>query len=73
MTLDPRKRGSSQVLLLVFAWLVVGIPAAWGVTQTVKQSLNLFRAPPANPTPATRPTALHGIPFTAHASQAHRG
>ena len=39
-------------LLLVVAWLVVGIPAAWGVSQTVMRSLDLFRSPPA---PATSP------------------
>src|SRR5437868_4109652 len=49
--------------LVLLAWLVVGIPAAWGVEQTVIKSLALFRnAPPAAPAvapaaaPATAPT-----------------
>jgi hypothetical protein len=32
-------------LKLIVVWLIVGIPAAWGVTQTFKQSLKLFVAP----------------------------
>ena len=44
---------------LVLAWLVVGIPAAWGVKQTFEQSLKLFQsAPPA----ATRPAATQPTP-----------
>ncbi len=40
-------------LLLIVAWLVVGVPAAWGVSQTVMRSMDLFRSPPAILTPAT--------------------
>lgn len=29
---------------LVAAWLVVGIPAAWGVWQVVQRSMALFRS-----------------------------
>ncbi len=28
--------------LLIFAWLFVGLPLAWGVTQTIIKSLALF-------------------------------
>jgi hypothetical protein len=28
---------------LAISWLVVGVPAAWGVTQVVLKSLALFR------------------------------
>jgi hypothetical protein len=28
---------------LIVSWLWVGIPLAWGVSQTILQSLNLFR------------------------------
>jgi hypothetical protein len=28
---------------LVLAWLVVGLPAAWGVWQVVQRSMALFR------------------------------
>ena len=48
MSSDDRSHRTSPLLLIV-AWLVVGIPAAWGVRQTVMRSLDLFRAPPAPP------------------------
>jgi hypothetical protein len=38
--------------LLIVAWLIVGLPALWGVSQTFMKSLDLFRAPPAA---ATKP------------------
>ncbi len=38
--MTPRR---SDVFRLVLAWLVVGVPAAWGVLQVVKRSLALFR------------------------------
>jgi hypothetical protein len=44
----PRK---TPYTLLIVSWLVVLIPATWGVTQTVKNSLKLFTAPP----PASQP------------------
>ena len=40
----------SSPVLLVIAWLVVGIPAAWGVAQTVTKSLDLFKSPGASTT-----------------------
>jgi hypothetical protein len=43
-------------LLLIVAWLVVGIPAAWGVSQTVMRSLDLFKSPPPT-APTTTPIA----------------
>jgi len=41
-------------LLLIVAWLVVGIPAAWGVSQTVMRSMDLF-VTPAPTAAASRP------------------
>lgn len=32
-----------QTLALVVAWLVVGVPMAWGVLQVIRKSLDLFR------------------------------
>ncbi len=49
---SPEPPRTSRALLIV-AWLVVGLPAAWGVSQTVMRSMDLFRSPPATPTPAT--------------------
>lgn len=34
---------SSQAGALILAWIFVGIPAVWGVAQTVMKSLALFR------------------------------
>ena len=34
---------TGSTLALVIAWAIVGIPAVWGVTQTVIKSLALFR------------------------------
>ena len=48
-------RSTSSPLLIAAAWLLVGIPAAWGVAQTFKTSLKLFQSPP----PAT--TAPVGV------------
>ncbi len=34
----------SPVAVIVLAWLLVGIPLAWGVYNTVLSSMNLFRS-----------------------------
>jgi hypothetical protein len=57
----PRAPHRSSRSLLILAWLIVGIPAAWGVTQTAKRSMDLFTAP--IPAPTTAP--LHATPATA--------
>ena len=49
--------GGGQVVKLVVAWLIVGAPAAWGVTQTLKQSLKLFQSPATANAPATQSAA----------------
>lgn len=38
-----RDRHRGATLALIASWLVVGIPAAWGVVQVVAKSLALFR------------------------------
>ena len=53
MQADSTARRTS-VPLLVVAWLVVGIPAGWGVYQTVLKSMALFTAPAAATQPLTR-------------------
>ena len=32
----------SNPMILVLAWLAVGLPLAWGVAQTIKKALALF-------------------------------
>ena len=38
----PTGSGSSPGLLLI-SWLIVGLPLAWGVWQTIQKSLALFQ------------------------------
>jgi hypothetical protein len=35
--------GGTQLIGLVLAWGFVGIPLAWGVLQTLRNALKLFR------------------------------
>jgi hypothetical protein len=37
----------SSAMLIFLAWLFVGIPAAWGVYNTVHSSMKLFQQPAA--------------------------
>ena len=54
---EPSGRGDAKtVLKLALAWLIVGVPAAWGVTQTFRQSLKLFQSPSPPPLAATQPS-----------------
>ncbi|MEO6444813.1 MAG: hypothetical protein ABIZ91_18185 [Gemmatimonadaceae bacterium] len=40
----PDRNGSSgERMKLIVAWVVVGVPAAWGVAQVVLKSMALFR------------------------------
>jgi hypothetical protein len=54
---DASAHPTSHLLVLV-AWLIVGIPALWGVSQTFRQALKLVQhAPPAaatNPAPPVK-------------------
>jgi hypothetical protein len=44
MTTPPvnEPRGKSSAGLLVFAWLFVSLPLAWGVVQTIYKAMALF-------------------------------
>ena len=63
----------TPAVLVLFAWLLVGTPWAWGVTQLWKNAKKLFIAtPPAATTvaPATPvPAAPAGTPATAAPSK----
>jgi hypothetical protein len=64
---SPDAHGSTtNPALIVAAWLLVGIPLAWGVSQTFLKSLDLFRAPVAQTgkgaTPAPAPTLPNAAP-----------
>jgi len=39
----PEKEQKSTSLLLVVSWLWVGLPLLWGVEETIKKALALFR------------------------------
>ncbi len=38
----PTEKSTTSPLLILLAWLFVGIPLAWGVSQTLLKSLALF-------------------------------
>ena len=46
---------SGRALMTALAWLVVAVPAAWGISQTVQTSLRLFNSHPAASPPPTQP------------------
>jgi hypothetical protein len=50
---ETKQPSSTSPVVLIVAWLIVLIPAAWGVSQTVTKSMDLFRAPPPAPTTTT--------------------
>jgi hypothetical protein len=43
----PRAQPTSPALVAA-AWLVVCVPAAWGIYQTIQKSVPLFRTPAAH-------------------------
>lgn len=56
---SPARTNGKQIVALVIFWAIVGVPAAWGVAQTVRKSVPLFTAPAAshgaaNPAPTGR-------------------
>jgi hypothetical protein len=46
--MDPYKK--TPVVLVILAWLFVGLPWGWGVTQLWKNAKKLFQSPPATHT-----------------------
>lgn len=43
---DDRPIQRTPCALVCLAWLIVSIPAGWGISQTVMRSLDLFKSPP---------------------------
>ncbi len=41
MSTESTSKGSANVTL-IFAWLAVGVPLAWGVAMTVTKAMALF-------------------------------
>jgi hypothetical protein len=39
----PASGRSSQALALVLSWTAVGLPLAWGVSETLRKALALFQ------------------------------
>lgn len=39
----PQKAEDGQLVILVIAWVLVGIPLAWGVYNTLLTAAKLFR------------------------------
>jgi len=40
---SPTEKSTTPPFLIALAWLFVGIPLAWGVSQTILKSLALFQ------------------------------
>ena len=40
---DTHPQAASSPVLLLISWLVVGLPLAWGIIETLKKSLALFQ------------------------------
>ena len=53
MSEDTNTKNSSPVMILA-AWALVGVPLAWGVYNTLLNSMHLFQAPAS---PAAAPTS----------------
>lgn len=43
----PENTKKSSAALVLFAWLLVGVPLGWGVYNTLLSSMKLFQAAPA--------------------------
>jgi hypothetical protein len=65
--MDQTKK--TPVVLVLLAWLFVGLPWAWGVDQLWKNARKLFQAPPpaATMAPVSAPVAPAGTPAPAAA------
>ncbi len=50
----PDQQKKSSPILVAAAWIVVIVPAGWGLTYTVQNALKLFGH---NPPPATAPAS----------------
>ncbi|HEV7551373.1 MAG TPA: hypothetical protein VGP65_06815 [Candidatus Angelobacter sp.] len=62
----------TPVVLVALAWLFVGLPWTWGVTQLWKNARKLFQSPPPVTTVAptsTVPAAPAGTPVPAAPSK----
>ena len=55
-TATPREGPTTSPALIAVAWIVVVIPAGWGIFQTLKQSTQLFRRPIPAAVSAPAPT-----------------
>jgi hypothetical protein len=51
----------SSPLMILAAWVLVGVPLTWGVYNTLLNSMKLFQAPPAT-APATSAPASGAPP-----------
>ncbi len=67
---DSGKRSSP--LLIALTWLVVIVPAGWGLRYTVQNALKIFAHPdPAATAPATSPATSPATPATTAPTAPH--
>jgi hypothetical protein len=55
MSENTNTKKSSPVMILA-AWALVGVPLAWGVYNTLLNSMKLFQAPAASAPASSTPT-----------------
>jgi hypothetical protein len=48
----PETAKKSSAALILFAWLLVGIPLGWGVYNTAVNAMKLFQSPSMTTAPA---------------------
>ncbi|MGH9634001.1 MAG: MFS transporter small subunit [Candidatus Angelobacter sp.] len=60
----------TPVALVALAWLLVGIPWGWGVTELWKNARKLFQSPPAATAPANTAPAAPAAPAASPAAPA---
>jgi hypothetical protein len=51
--METEKKSSAIIILL--AWIVVGLPAGWGIYNTARNSMKLFQQSPPAATPPAMP------------------
>jgi hypothetical protein len=59
---DSDSSKKTPVGLVLLAWLFVGIPLIWGVSQTIMKSMDLFRPPRQTAAAPTTAPAMNMTP-----------
>jgi hypothetical protein len=44
--MNENQSAKTSIATLIMAWVIVALPAAWGITTTIQKSMALFHSPP---------------------------